>query len=182
MLSTKTTDQQTRISQRIMFCIYIDRLSPSWGSVLFTVTSTRELVPPGRGEILPWTNATDEPPPAMQAAIPSFVATISSTLCNPARSHNAMNWDSVLELVEDGTLMGCVDGHWPQRSPNCGVVIVRGATGAPPNSNLAESSASVVESVGSGAESPKPSSRPAAATGFVAHTTVSKLEARGSGQ
>ena len=37
--------------------------------------------------------------------------------------------------------------------------------GAPPNSNLAESSASVVERDGSGAGSAKPSRRPAAATG-----------------
>ena len=40
--------------------------------------------------------------------------------------------------------------------------MVNGAIGAPPNSNLAESSAS--ESVGSGAGSEKPSNKPAAAT------------------
>ena len=43
-------------------------------------------------------------------------------------------------------------------------MIVNGAIGAPPNSNLAESSAS--ERVGSGAGSEKPSNRPAAATIF----------------
>ena len=147
-----------------MFWRYIDNWTPSCGSVLFTVISTRLLVPPGRGEILPCINATDEPPPAIQAAIPSFVATISSTLCSPALEHNAMNLDSVLALVEDGTLTGCVDGHDAQRSPNCCVLIWRGATGAPPNSNFAESSASEVEKDGSEVGSEKSSNRPAAAT------------------
>ena len=39
-----------------------------------------------------------------------------------------------------------------------------GAIGAPPNSNLAESSASVLDREGSAAVSENPSSRPAAAT------------------
>ena len=43
----------------------------------------------------------------------------------------------------------------------------RGAIGAPPNSNLAESSASVVDKEGSGVDSEKPSNKPAAATVFV---------------
>ena len=45
--------------------------------------------------------------------------------------------------------------------------MVRGAIGAPPNSNLAESSASLVDKEGSGVDSENPSNKPAAATVFV---------------
>lgn len=100
------TPLRQHVSYRIIFAKYIDKLAPSCESVLLTVTSTLELSPPGKGEILPCTNAIDEPPPAMQAAIPSFVAEISSTLCSPALSHNIMNFANVLELVDEGTLTG----------------------------------------------------------------------------
>ena len=88
-----------------MFCKYKLNPCPRLGSVLFTVTSTRE-VPPGNGEIFPWTKATAEPPPAIQAAMPSFVAMISSTLCSPALSHRDMNLDNVFTLDDDGMLIG----------------------------------------------------------------------------
>ena len=101
-----------------MFCMYKAKLPEKVASVDFTVMSNLDPVPGPNGDTLAWIKTHKAPPLTIPAQIPSLVAEMDSTGCNPICSHSDMNFVNDSTLVLAAIEMGDVAGKFPHCCPN----------------------------------------------------------------